>query len=155
MTLNDVIDGSDLTAIQKLEFREFCEGATDAVGFVAAMIDENGDVFVRDGEPFEMVDQLPEWQDNEHGIQDVVADKSAEEWMGFFTSQYETLSETQGNYGWSGHGHDYVLTAGHHGAGFWDRGYGVAGDRLTEAAHGGTGSHSFWFAGDALKYEAM
>lgn len=32
-------------------------------------------------------------------------------------------------------GHDYVLTTGHHGAGFWDRGYGPAGDRLTEACH--------------------
>lgn len=32
-------------------------------------------------------------------------------------------------------GHDYVLTTGHHGAGFWDRGYGEAGDRLTEACH--------------------
>jgi len=30
-------------------------------------------------------------------------------------------------------GHDYVLTTGGHGAGFWDRGYGEAGDRLTEA----------------------
>lgn len=30
-------------------------------------------------------------------------------------------------------GHDYVLTTAGHGAGFWDRGYGEAGDRLTEA----------------------
>lgn len=33
-------------------------------------------------------------------------------------------------------GHDFILTANHHGAGFWDRGLGVAGDVLTEAAHG-------------------
>lgn len=33
------------------------------------------------------------------------------------------------------HGHDFWLTRNGHGAGFWDRGYGDAGDRLTEAAH--------------------
>lgn len=32
-------------------------------------------------------------------------------------------------------GHDFVLTRNHHGVGFWDRGYGDKGDRLTEAAH--------------------
>lgn len=32
-------------------------------------------------------------------------------------------------------GHDYVLTTGGHGAGFWDRGYGELGDKLTEACH--------------------
>lgn len=30
--------------------------------------------------------------------------------------------------------HDYWLTRNHHGAGFWDRGLGDLGDRLTEAA---------------------
>ncbi len=32
-------------------------------------------------------------------------------------------------------GHDFYLTRNRHGAGFWDRGYGPAGDRLTKAAH--------------------
>ena len=32
-------------------------------------------------------------------------------------------------------GHDFTLTRNHHGAGFWDRGYGPAGDRLTDYAH--------------------
>ena len=31
------------------------------------------------------------------------------------------------------HGHDFCLTRNGHGAGFWDRGYGVVGDRLTKA----------------------
>lgn len=31
-------------------------------------------------------------------------------------------------------GHDLFLTRNHHGAGFWDRGHGAAGDRLTTAA---------------------
>lgn len=33
------------------------------------------------------------------------------------------------------HGHDFWLTRNRHGAGFWDRGYGAIGKRLTEAAH--------------------
>jgi len=32
-------------------------------------------------------------------------------------------------------GHDFILTRNHHGAGFWDRGLGERGERLTEAAH--------------------
>lgn len=32
-------------------------------------------------------------------------------------------------------GHDFWLTREHHGAGFWDRGLGDVGDRLTDAAH--------------------
>ncbi len=32
-------------------------------------------------------------------------------------------------------GHDFLLTRNHHGAGFWDRGLGALGDRLTANAH--------------------
>lgn len=32
-------------------------------------------------------------------------------------------------------GHDIHLTRQHHGTGFWDRGWGAEGDRLTEIAH--------------------
>ena len=32
-------------------------------------------------------------------------------------------------------GHDFWLTRNRHGAGFWDRGLGERGDRLTKAAH--------------------
>ena len=32
-------------------------------------------------------------------------------------------------------GHDFILTRNHHGAGFWDRGLGERGERLTSAAH--------------------
>jgi hypothetical protein len=32
-------------------------------------------------------------------------------------------------------GHDFFLTRNGHGAGFWDRGLGAIGDRLTDAAH--------------------
>lgn len=32
-------------------------------------------------------------------------------------------------------GHDFWLTRNHHGVGFWDRGLGDLGDRLTKSAH--------------------
>ncbi|EQD63696.1 hypothetical protein B1A_09009, partial [mine drainage metagenome] len=32
-------------------------------------------------------------------------------------------------------GHDFFLTRARHGTGFWDRGRGEAGDRLTDMAH--------------------
>jgi hypothetical protein len=35
----------------------------------------------------------------------------------------------------SGIGHDLWLTRNHHGAGFWDRGFGAAGESLTKIAH--------------------
>lgn len=41
--------------------------------------------------------------------------------------------------------HDFSLTRQHHGAGFWDRGLGDLGDRLTRIAedHGGEGIHAW------------
>lgn len=37
--------------------------------------------------------------------------------------------------GEAGAGHDFWLTRNRHGAGFWDRGLGELGERLTKAAH--------------------
>lgn len=36
---------------------------------------------------------------------------------------------------WACAGHDFALTRNGHGAGFWDRGMGELGERLTDAAH--------------------
>lgn len=44
------------------------------------------------------------------------------------------------------HGHDFWLTRNHHGAGYWDRGYGEIGKRLTDAAH--SFGELFVYAGD-------
>lgn len=44
-------------------------------------------------------------------------------------------------------GHDFALTRNHHGAGFWDRGLGDLGDRLTKAAHA-YGESSAWVHAD-------
>jgi hypothetical protein len=44
-------------------------------------------------------------------------------------------------------GHDFFLTRCHHGTGFWDRGYGEAGERLTDFAH--SFGEVYPYAGDA------
>lgn len=49
-------------------------------------------------------------------------------------------------------GHDFILTRNHHGAGFWDRGLGDAGDRLTDAAHAYGEIHA-WLDGDTIRTE--
>jgi hypothetical protein len=48
-------------------------------------------------------------------------------------------------------GHDFWLTRNRHGAGFWDRGYGAVGDRLTAAAHA-YGSVDLYAGDDNLIY---
>ena len=60
----------------------------------------------------------------------------------FMTENLEVLVNSGHVAGWGNSmqkveqiGHDYVLTTGGHGAGFWDRGLGELGDKLTEACH--------------------
>lgn len=50
----------------------------------------------------------------------------------FFACHFEDC-KTVGD--WARVGHDFCLTRNHHGAGFWDRGLGDLGERLTVAAH--------------------
>jgi hypothetical protein len=45
-------------------------------------------------------------------------------------------------------GHDFALTRNHHGAGFWDRGLGDAGRRLTDASHAYGDSTASWAGED-------
>jgi hypothetical protein len=49
----------------------------------------------------------------------------------FFTGNEDDLAEMDPEQA----GHDFFLTRNRHGAGFWDRGLGELGDRLTKAAH--------------------
>ena len=51
---------------------------------------------------------------------------------------------------WEHAGHDFWLTRSGHGAGFWDRGLGALGDRLTEAAkvYGSPDDHTPYDCGD-------
>ena len=48
-------------------------------------------------------------------------------------------------------GHDFWLTRNHHGAGFWDRGIGEAGDTLTKRAQE-YGGRDLYFGDDGLIY---
>lgn len=48
-------------------------------------------------------------------------------------------------------GHDIILTANHHGAGFWDRGMGELGDSLTSIAHT-IGSYDLYVGDDGKLY---
>lgn len=47
------------------------------------------------------------------------------------------------NYTWASAGHDFWLTRCGHGAGYWDRGLGEAGDRLSEAARRSGGRDAY------------
>lgn len=51
----------------------------------------------------------------------------------FYADNLHLLTAT-GQTDFGQHGHDFALTRNGHGAGFWDRGYGTAGDILTERA---------------------
>lgn len=48
--------------------------------------------------------------------------------------------------------HDFWLTRNHHGAGFWDRGLGSVGDKLTKCAHS-FGSVDLYVGDDGLIYQ--
>lgn len=50
-------------------------------------------------------------------------------------------------------GHDYVLTTGGHGAGFWDRGHGEAGERLSEACRAERAEWSLYEASQHINGE--
>lgn len=49
-------------------------------------------------------------------------------------------------------GHDFALTRNGHGAGFWDRGLGDLGDRLTDTAHAYGDAH-VWVTEDSIGLE--
>lgn len=79
--------------------------------------------------------------DADYGPDDVTAEVKAElreEIEEFVSENGDDLRAalTSGTGYTQGHiGHDIALTRNHHGAGFWDRGLGSVGTRLTDAAH--------------------
>lgn len=72
-------------------------------------------------------------------IDDDVADSFAREVVEFCHVQHRDLAEL----GAGQVGHDFVLTRNGEGAGFWDRGLGEVGDRLTEACRPYGGFHLY------------
>lgn len=82
--------------------------------------------------------------DDFYGIEDFSAeaiDQAVTDCTDFQEANADTLSEAYSLYSISGHtpeeqaGHDFWLTRNRHGAGFWDRGIGEAGTKLTNVAH--------------------
>ena len=72
--------------------------------------------------------------DNDFGVEDISSDALSEmvsDCTDFQTDNESDLSEWDDD---SQAGHDFWLTRNGHGAGFWDRGRGALGDRLTVAA---------------------
>ena len=47
-------------------------------------------------------------------------------------------------------GHDFALTRNRHGAGFWDRGFGELGERLTKASHAAGGVNPYLGADELI-----
>jgi hypothetical protein len=78
-----------------------------------------------DGDPLDSLYDLRDFSDE--AIKKAIEDTTA-----FQEENEEDLSDAQGDD--EQHGHDFWLTRNRHGAGFWDRGYGAVGDRLTDAA---------------------
>lgn len=58
-----------------------------------------------------------------------------EECADFVDANYEDLQAAADEHGmaWVSLGHDFMLTRNGHGAGFWDRGMGALGERLSDA----------------------
>lgn len=107
------------------QFTAFLDGAVEAVLFSTTAGDENGNTHLAD-------DLEP--PDHEHtALRGVLAYYA----RGFFFAHYKDLLQAADVLGDFQHvGHDFWLTTQHHGAGFWDRGLGTIGDRLTEACQG-------------------
>lgn len=84
------------------------------------------------------------WANCERDEMDTDPDRDALSWsalknmvrdaVDFFRSQYTYLEEASESRPWDYLGHDFALNRAGHGTGFWDRGLGEIGDRLSKAA---------------------
>lgn len=121
------------------QIEDFIQSAVICIGWTARVETESGDYFMENGAPVEFADWSEQWDE----LQEIVERENREELEAFVTEHYESLLSLSSDF--SQHGHDYVLTAGRHGAGFWDRGYpaDIEGP-ITKAAHAGTESHTVW-----------
>lgn len=78
--------------------------------------------------------------DGLYGVTDVPEDiiaRLADEFTSFVCANWSDVAEYMQITGtdWGQVSHDFHLTRNHHGAGFWDRGAGEVGERLTEAVY--------------------
>jgi hypothetical protein len=86
--------------------------------------------------------ECAEWADapegNDAELSDEARDTLNHQAEEFYRSHVGDLDQAYEEHGrdYAHLGHDFWLTRNRHGAGFWDRGMGDVGDRLTDAAHG-------------------
>ena len=74
--------------------------------------------------------------DDTHDTEDIANPEVAgEDCEAFLADNKTDLQTCIDQYGatWEQHGRDFLLTRDGHGTGFWDRGYGAIGKRLTDA----------------------
>jgi hypothetical protein len=93
------------------------------------------------GEPLDQTD---------HDIANEARDAMAASCEGFYNEHFATWRDAGMDDAQAGH--DFWLTRNHHGAGFWGRGIGAAGDKLTEFAHA-YGSVDLYVGDDNLIYQ--
>lgn len=139
--------------------KEFIDAYAASVVWTCYLSDSDGDGW--------FIDQLPE-ASREGYINEIITHEDVEDAKNrikndpgviqdcerFIADNFNTLEaliEECACPDWTYHGHDFHLTRDGHGAGFWDRGYGEAGDLLTERAEEyGEGSHEFWVADNTI-----
>ena len=129
--------------------KEFVDAYVAAVVWTALVTDDEGEVWELELLPYGDNTTGVTWDDLEDVTHRIKTDpRVIQDCERFIAGNYDTLKaliEDGSCPDWASHGHDFHLTRDHHGAGFWDRGYGEAGDLLTELAEEyGEGSHEFW-----------
>lgn len=101
---------------------------------------------MRDGAEY----QLDDWVgDLGPGVREALA----QDLDSFFCDHEVQALIAQTGMGWEQAAHDFWLTRNHHGAGFWDRGNGAAGDRLSELTYA-YGGQDLYIGDDGLIWAA-
>jgi hypothetical protein len=103
------------------QFNQFFDGYV-----TAALWSSNDESDESGGEPL----------DKNYDRSDIAKDslrKMKQDCVKFMRANKSALAEAAHEMGWPSNGHDFWLTRNGHGAGFWDRGLGDLGDRLSEA----------------------
>lgn len=121
--------GSDQAYRDYRKLDEFAQAYVEAMFFTDASCGDDGDL-----EHATVADLAPEtwdrlWKDC------AAFEFAANEWL---QKAYGRKTNTGHIYSEARAGHDFWLTRNGHGAGFWDRGLGAVGDRLSELCGHGT-----------------
>ena len=116
-----------LTDIQRPDFESFFEGFLECIQWAGIMDDTES------GEPSDKAKSA--------NVTKAAVRAMKKDCLAFFEENFVDLCEyaqeyqpSEGYDPWECAGHDFYLTRCGHGAGFWDRGLGELGDRLSKAS---------------------